>query len=286
LKAEFENKNLALFPNQFVPVRLHVDTLHQAILIPRAAIQEGALMSYVYVVKPSDNTVVRREVQVTYGPVDGGLDAVTKGLDAGEVVVTAGLDKLHPGMKVTYVTQSATHPAATQPTSPNLDAVGLENAAQHLKFVEEQVRAGVATELDLVRAARDLQILQAQQSGDPHAELQTRVAGAKEVLRIVEMQYRAGIVSRLEYERAKWDLKILEAQQSGDAHEVAQARLERAKAILELIQAMVQVAILPDSELQNAQAEVKLRQAELEALGPTTRPTTTQPAQPLHAVAH
>ena len=97
LKALFKNENLALFPNQFVNVRLKVDTLHQAIVIPSAALQRSTQGSYLYVVKP-DSTVELRPVEVKY--TEGDQTAISKGVAAGEVVVTDGIEKLRPGAKV------------------------------------------------------------------------------------------------------------------------------------------------------------------------------------------
>ena len=97
LKALFKNENLALFPNQFVNVRLKVDTLHQAIVIPSAALQRSPQGSYLYVVKP-DSTVELRPVEVKY--TEGDQTAISKGVAAGEVVVTDGIEKLRPGAKV------------------------------------------------------------------------------------------------------------------------------------------------------------------------------------------
>jgi multidrug efflux system membrane fusion protein len=66
-------------------------------LVPTAAIQSGAQQSFVYIVQPN-NTVAQR--QVTVGPAQGDLTAITKGVSVGEKVVTDGLDKLQPGTKV------------------------------------------------------------------------------------------------------------------------------------------------------------------------------------------
>ncbi|MGH8541567.1 MAG: MdtA/MuxA family multidrug efflux RND transporter periplasmic adaptor subunit [Stenotrophobium sp.] len=97
LRAEFGNKDLALFPNQFVNARLLIDTLHDVIVIPNAAVQRGTPGTYVYLIKP-DNTVTARPV--TLGPVDGEQVAITAGLKAGDVVVVDGADKLKDGAKI------------------------------------------------------------------------------------------------------------------------------------------------------------------------------------------
>jgi multidrug efflux system membrane fusion protein len=97
LKAVFPNSDNALFPNQFVNVRLLLDRVHDAVIVPQSAIQRGPQGTYLYTVKP-DQTVEVRPVNV--GPTNGGEAAVTSGLAAGEVVVIDGIDKLRPGVAV------------------------------------------------------------------------------------------------------------------------------------------------------------------------------------------
>jgi membrane fusion protein, multidrug efflux system len=96
-KAIFDNKGHTLWPNQFVNVRLLLQTKKNALTIPVAAIQRGAQGNFVYVVKP-DSTVESRDVQTS--TTEGGIATVDKGLSAGEMVVTDGQDKLQPGSKV------------------------------------------------------------------------------------------------------------------------------------------------------------------------------------------
>jgi multidrug efflux system membrane fusion protein len=107
LKAEFANDNLALFPNQFVNVRMLVETLPDAILIPTAAVQRGAPGTFVYVVKDGQSVAV---VPVKLGPAQGETTAVASGLAPGDVVVVDGTDKLREGAKVELITRDA--PAA------------------------------------------------------------------------------------------------------------------------------------------------------------------------------
>jgi multidrug efflux system membrane fusion protein len=103
LRAMFANKDEALFPNQFVNVRLLVDVLRNAVIVPSSAIQTGSIGSYVYVAKP-DNTVTVRKV--TVGPVDGERTAVTAGVEAGETVVIDGIDRLREGSAITIPAES------------------------------------------------------------------------------------------------------------------------------------------------------------------------------------
>ena len=97
LKASFLNTNNELFPNQFVNIRLLVDTMHDAVLIPSAAIQRSSQGSYVYVVRP-DKTAEARNVKV--GAIQGELASVQNGVNPGELVVTDGVDKLTTGARV------------------------------------------------------------------------------------------------------------------------------------------------------------------------------------------
>jgi multidrug efflux system membrane fusion protein len=104
LKAEFANDDLALFPNQFVNIRMLVETLTDATLVPSAAILRGAPGTFVYVVKP-DQTVTVATVKL--GPVQGETTAIVTGVVPGDVVVTDGTDKLREGAKVELVTRDA-----------------------------------------------------------------------------------------------------------------------------------------------------------------------------------
>jgi multidrug efflux system membrane fusion protein len=97
LKALFTNEDMVLFPNQFVNARLLVDTLHNAIIIPSAAVQRSPQATFVYVVK-ADSTVEFRVVEIL--TTEGDLSCIKKGLASGEKVVVDGLDKLRPGSKV------------------------------------------------------------------------------------------------------------------------------------------------------------------------------------------
>ena len=97
LKAEFPNGDGSLFPNQFVNVRMRVDTLKDRTVVPIAAVQRGAQGMFVYVVK-DDSTVSVRPVKV--GAADGPVVAIDAGVEPGERVVTDGVDRLREGAKV------------------------------------------------------------------------------------------------------------------------------------------------------------------------------------------
>ena len=108
LKAEFGNDDAALFPNQFVNVRMLLTTLADATLVPSAAIQRGAPGAFVYVVK-DDKTVTVAPVKL--GPVQGETTAITSGLAPGDSVVVDGADKLREGARVEVITRDAQTPA-------------------------------------------------------------------------------------------------------------------------------------------------------------------------------
>jgi multidrug efflux system membrane fusion protein len=96
-KAIFDNKDLSLFPNQFLNARLLLETRHGAIMIPTAAIQRSPQATFVYVVNDSNTAEVRN---ITVGQTEGDEAEITKGIQAGEKVVIDGIDKLQQGTKV------------------------------------------------------------------------------------------------------------------------------------------------------------------------------------------
>lgn len=97
LKAEFNNKDRTLWPNQFVNVRLLLDVRKNNVTVPAAAIQRGPQGTYVYLAK-KDNTAELRPVQVGY--LTGTVAAIGSGLKQGDVVITDGQDKLQTGSKI------------------------------------------------------------------------------------------------------------------------------------------------------------------------------------------
>ena len=119
LRAQFDNAKAELFPNQFVNVRLLVDTRHDQTLIPVAAVQRGAEGNYVFVVQP-DKTVAMRTV--TLGPGDATKVSVLSGLKPGDMVVVDGADRLRDGAAVTL-------PNVTAPVSTPSDATPAAGAA-------------------------------------------------------------------------------------------------------------------------------------------------------------
>jgi membrane fusion protein, multidrug efflux system len=103
----FENKNDALFPNQFVNTRLLVNTLRGVTLIPASTIQQNGATSFVYVIQ--NNFAHMRTVKP--GVTDGGMTQV-EGINAGDVVANSSFDKLQENTAVAISNQAATKPAA------------------------------------------------------------------------------------------------------------------------------------------------------------------------------
>src|SRR5580692_9775497 len=100
MRSTFANPNGVLFPQQFVNVRLLVDTMTGVTLAPNAAIQLGASGDFVYLL--GDNLTVAKRDVVT-GPTDGKRTVITSGLAAGDKVVIDGVDRLRDGAKVKVV---------------------------------------------------------------------------------------------------------------------------------------------------------------------------------------
>ncbi|HZS46500.1 MAG TPA: MdtA/MuxA family multidrug efflux RND transporter periplasmic adaptor subunit [Blastocatellia bacterium] len=99
LKAEFDNKENLLFPNQFVQVQLLVDIKQDKVMVPAVAIQRGpqSIGTFVYVVKDDQTVEVKK---VTTGVTEGNNTAIEDGLSGGEQIVIDGTDKLKSGSKV------------------------------------------------------------------------------------------------------------------------------------------------------------------------------------------
>ncbi|MCJ7798272.1 MAG: efflux RND transporter periplasmic adaptor subunit [Polaromonas sp.] len=97
-KARFANTDLALFPNQFVNVRLRLKTLDNAVVVPVTAVRRGSSGDFVYVLNGAERTVSLRPVQRGQATVD--KIVITSGLAAGERVITEGADRLKDGARV------------------------------------------------------------------------------------------------------------------------------------------------------------------------------------------
>ena len=115
LKAEFPNTGLALWPGQFVNVRLLIDTLKDVVVIPTGAVQRGPSGTFVYVVK-DDNTVAIRPIAVQ--KQDETQTVVKSGLTPPERVVTTGFVRLTDGSKVAFGSADGAPAAGQQGARP------------------------------------------------------------------------------------------------------------------------------------------------------------------------
>jgi multidrug efflux system membrane fusion protein len=131
-KAEFGNDDQALFPNQFVNIKLLLDTLHGVTIIPTSALQRGSNGLFVYVIN-DDHTVSVRVIKT--GTTEGERVQVTDGIKPGEMVVTDGGDRLREGSAVTLPKTSSGGVASslvdTLPSPASDDASGSGHHGHH-----------------------------------------------------------------------------------------------------------------------------------------------------------
>jgi multidrug efflux system membrane fusion protein len=95
-----------------VNIRLRVNTLENATVIPTAAVQRASFGTFVYALKPNSRVTIKR---IALGPAEGDRVAVASGLEGTERIVLEGVDELTEGAKVDVITdasQSATSPAS------------------------------------------------------------------------------------------------------------------------------------------------------------------------------
>ena len=102
LKSVFTNEDNALFPNQFVNVHLLVDTKHDLVIVPAAAIQRGPQGTYVYAVAkdPASKDTTSKITPVTISQSTGDNVGLSAGLNPNDLVVIDGQDKLQDGTKI------------------------------------------------------------------------------------------------------------------------------------------------------------------------------------------
>jgi multidrug efflux system membrane fusion protein len=115
MRAQFDNSDESLFPNQFVNIQLLVETQHDQTIVPTSAIQRGAPGTFVYLVN-ADSTVSVRPVRL--GVTDGDRVEVLSGLTPGERIVVDGADKLRDGAKIAIRSESNPAPGAA-PAAPD-----------------------------------------------------------------------------------------------------------------------------------------------------------------------
>jgi membrane fusion protein, multidrug efflux system len=114
MKAEFPNAGLQLWPGQFVNIRLLIDTLQQVVVIPTPAVQRGPNGTFAYVVG-AENRVSLRPVTVAHQSETQAV--ISRGIAAGDRVVTTGFSRLKDGASVAVSTPDGATPAADAPTT-------------------------------------------------------------------------------------------------------------------------------------------------------------------------
>jgi membrane fusion protein, multidrug efflux system len=121
MRAQFENADEKLYPNQFVNVRLGVRTLENTVAIPSAAVQRAAFGTFVYVVNDGNKVSIQR---IALGPTEGDRVAVTTGLAPNARVVLEGVDQLTEGATVEIVPEAGAAPAGPITRRPRNGAGG------------------------------------------------------------------------------------------------------------------------------------------------------------------
>jgi multidrug efflux system membrane fusion protein len=109
LKAEFPNPELQLWPGQFVNVRLLIDTLHNVVVVPTAAVQRGPSGPFVYVAQPDDTAVVR---PVTITQQDETQVVIASGVQATDRVITTGFSRLTGGARISVASATEAPPTS------------------------------------------------------------------------------------------------------------------------------------------------------------------------------
>jgi len=155
LKAEFPNKDAKLFPNQFVNVRMVVDVRKGVVAVPSAAIQRNAQGATIVYVVGQDSTVSVRPI--TAGPTEGQLTAVEQGLQAGERVVTDGVDRIREGARVEVIdpTRPATERARDAPPGGGRSAEQREAFKKKMEGMTPEQREEFRKRRQSGEAARD-----------------------------------------------------------------------------------------------------------------------------------
>lgn len=141
LKAVFDNKELQLWPGIFSNVRLKVETLKNAVIIPVGALQRGPKGAFVFTVATdSAKKDVAKMTPITVGQQDDSQAVVTAGLKAGETLITSGFAKLTDGAKVTPTADAAE--AAREQTPAGLHQGGVSPPPSAANTADAPVRRG------------------------------------------------------------------------------------------------------------------------------------------------
>jgi multidrug efflux system membrane fusion protein len=133
LRATFSNDDEALFPNEFVNVRMLVSTLQPVVVIPTPGVLSGAQGNYVYLVDSATNTVSVRPIKT--GPSDGPRTSVLSGLQAGDLVAADGTDRLSDGARIAIASDDSRSP--NPPNSGGPGAPAQRRPGQHQRKKQE-----------------------------------------------------------------------------------------------------------------------------------------------------
>jgi multidrug efflux system membrane fusion protein len=116
MKAEFPNKELQLWPGQFVNIRVLVETLRQVVTVPTAAVQRGPNGTFAYVIDAESKVAVR---PIKVAQQDDTRAVISEGLKDQEQVVTTGFTRLSSGTRVrVQAGEGETQPEAAPSAAP------------------------------------------------------------------------------------------------------------------------------------------------------------------------
>lgn len=139
-RATFPNKDLKLFPNEFVNAKLLVKMLYKVNLVPTAAIQRNADVAYVYVVQPN-KTVQSHNIQIA--DTEGNYAAAT-GVNPGDTVVVDGFDQLQDGTKISVKSEPA--PSGANPANENAISPQTQQGSQNTQISSPRQPAAPVTD--------------------------------------------------------------------------------------------------------------------------------------------
>jgi multidrug efflux system membrane fusion protein len=132
LRAQFPNETRTLYPNQFVNVRLLLDTHKDVTTMPTAGVQRGVPGTFVYLVNADDTVSVRK---IELGITDGDRVEVRSGLQPGDRIVVDGADKLHDGAKINVRAEASDSnaPAVIPTGAPGTEKTGKKRHSEGQK---------------------------------------------------------------------------------------------------------------------------------------------------------
>jgi multidrug efflux system membrane fusion protein len=139
-KARFPNKNGTLFPNQFVNIRLQLDTLKHTVTVPAGAVRQGSTGgSFVYLLDRASSTVTMHPVKT--GQTYADKIAILEGLKPGDEVITEGGDRLKDGAAVQLPSDQ---PAAGGAAAPKRNWNGANGGANGAQRGQRRQQAGMS----------------------------------------------------------------------------------------------------------------------------------------------